>query len=103
MDNALFSEILSEFIKSPSIELLEIGKVLEWKLLFSFKRPFSYQGVYKLIGENGYKKVYVKINRNLYHKSPDEFQELLKRDFETQKFWYDQFLKYPDFTTFKPL
>jgi len=75
----IFTRALEAFIQSPRVKLLEIGAIQDVVELNRFERPYSRQGVFQLIGEQGKRSVYV------------------------MEFWYEQLREFPDFTTFRPL
>ncbi|MDQ7051489.1 MAG: phosphotransferase [candidate division KSB1 bacterium] len=98
-----FEALLQEFLHSPEVKTLNIGKVRETEFLHQFERHFSIQRVYAVKGEAGKQRIYVKLYKNAYKRSEADFLASIQRDYDTNRFWYDKLAPFADFSTFKPL
>lgn len=98
-----FQTILKDFLKSPAFAEMALGELQSTRCVYQFERPFSIQRVYKLSGAQRSQKVYIKIYKNAYNKSPEKFNATIARDFETNLFWYEKLAQYQEFSTIKPL
>jgi ribosomal protein S17E len=90
-------------LQSPEFVSLEIGAVENIQCLSRFERKFSVQRLYQVTGSKNIKKIYVKIAKNYYGKTPEDFDTALRRDFETNLFWYEKLTGYRQFSSIRPL
>lgn len=98
-----FEQVLADFFQSPSISALELGDIRHVQLLGHFKRKLSTQRLYVIEGSRRSAKIYVKIGRNIYGKTPEAFAAALARDFETNLFWYERLASSKEFGAIRPL
>ncbi len=94
---------LEEFINSDDKQLLGIGEIQDVILIKQFKRPYSVQAVYQLVGQHGERTVYVKWFKNWRNKPVKQFKQEVAIEFQTMRFWYEQLAEFDDVTTFRPL
>ncbi len=98
-----FEALLQEFLDSPSVAELNIGRVQTTDFLHQFERHFSIQRIYAVQGESGKKRIYLKLYKNAYQRSEADFLASIQRDYDTNRFWYDKLAPFADFSTIKPL
>lgn len=98
-----FQAVLEAFFHSPDFQNLELGVLQSWKPVHQFSRTFSIQKVYALKGSRRSTRIFVKIYKNAYGKSDEQFEKAIVQDFETNLFWYHKLHEYPEFSTIKPL
>ena len=103
MNDAKFNDVLNQFKNHTSFDLLEVGRFQSFKLVHQFQKRYSYQRVYLATGSEGGKKIYVKLHRNVYSKSPERFIEFVKKDFETNQFWYHKLKDFENFGSIRPI
>lgn len=98
-----FQKALQEFLLSADFATLEIGEPTTVDCLSKFERKYSSQRVYRVQGNEGSKRLYVKIAKNVYQKPADEFSLLLQQDFDTNRFWHNKLSSYQQFGSIRPL
>ncbi|MFQ5630012.1 MAG: phosphotransferase [bacterium] len=98
-----FQTILNDFIQSPEFAALGIGEVENVNCLTKFDRKYSVQRLYQVQGTEQSKNIYVKIAKNVYKKSPEEFNAVLQQDFDTNLFWFEKLSGYKQFGSIRPL
>ena len=99
----IFEAVLEAFFRSPNFHELRLGKVLSCKAVHQFSRTFSVQKIYALEGSRRSTRIFVKLYKNAYGKSPENFEKAIIQDYETNLFWYHKLCEYREFSTIKPL
>lgn len=96
-------ECIENFVSSEEYEQLGIGEYAGYSVLKSFERPFSIFTLVRLRGKKGSKNLYIKVFKNFYQVSQEEFETAIRNDFETSLFWYKRFQYFEEFATFRPI
>jgi hypothetical protein len=101
--NDPFQNILDDFFQSTAFTALEVGEIDSVQCLAQYNRKYSIQRLYQIQGQTGIKNIYVKIAKNVYNKSPEDFDAFLNQEFETNLFWYEKLSTYSQFGSIRPL
>jgi len=101
--SAVLQQTLEKFVHSPAFGDVGIGEFRRFEKIRLFERPYSVQAIYRLVGTEGARNVYVKLFKNWRKKPESQFKQEIETEFHTIQFWYDQLKEFPDMTTFRPL
>jgi len=103
MSNDRAEKVLKSYLTNSDFTNLALGKICDYKLIKKIERPHSLLFLYQLNGTTRSKRIYVKLFKNYYKRSKSEMDELVRKNFETEKFWYNLFSSVDGFSTFQPL
>lgn len=96
-------KVLMSYLTNPASANLALGKIHDYQFIKKIERPHSLLYLYQLNGTTRRKRIYIKLFKNYYKRSESEMDELVRKNFETEKFWYNQFSSVDGFSTFQPL
>ena len=105
MDNNAFQGVLHEFAETPEFEKLGAGRFQRAEKVREFERRYSKLQVHDLHGDGPKKsaRVYIKIYKNVYKKSPEKLRLLIEREYDSNLFWADNLEAYEEFSAIRPL
>jgi hypothetical protein len=82
---------------------LEVGAINKVDVLKIYERPFSHIAHCRLKGEEGEKKVYVKMYKDHRLGKKKDYTQRVLREFDVTSYWYEEFKKQERMGTTRPL